>query len=70
MLPDRVSNPGPLTLTESVNEDRRKNRKPHTMHCIVEDLVGLLFLGLTALCDSISVYIGPPPREREKEEKR
>ena len=24
---------------------------------------------LAALCDSISVYIGPFPREREKEEK-
>ena len=31
-------------------------------------LVGcLVVLGLTALCDSISVYIGPSPREREKE---
>ena len=29
-------------------------------------LVGwLVDLGLTALCDSISVYIGPSPRERE-----
>ena len=28
-----------------------------------------LFLGLTALWDSISVYIGPSPRERKKEEK-
>ena len=25
--------------------------------------------GLTALSDSLSVYIGPSPREREKEEK-
>ena len=32
------------------------------------DLVGwLVALGLTALWDSISVYIGPSPREREKE---
>ena len=31
--------------------------------------VGWLFLGLTALSDSISVYIGPSSREREKEEK-
>ena len=27
----------------------------------------LVVLGLTALWDSISVYIGPSPREREKE---
>ena len=30
-------------------------------------LVG--FLGLTALSDSISVYIGPSPKEREIEER-
>ena len=29
----------------------------------------LVDLGLTALCDSISVYIGPSPREREKEKR-
>ena len=29
-----------------------------------------LVLGLTALRDSISVYIGPSPREREKEERK
>ena len=28
----------------------------------------LVVLGLTALCDSISVYIGPSPKEKEKEE--
>ena len=27
-------------------------------------------LGLTALLDSISVYIGPSPKEREKEERK
>ena len=33
-------------------------------------LVGwLVVLGLTALCDSISVYIGPSPRDREKEKR-
>ena len=33
-------------------------------------LVGwLVVLDLTALCDSISVYIGPSPRDREKEER-
>ena len=30
----------------------------------------LVVLGLTALSDSISVYIGPSPREREIEEKK
>ena len=32
-------------------------------------MVGLVVLGLTDFWDSISVYIGPSPREREKEEK-
>ena len=30
----------------------------------------LVVLGLTALCDSISVYIGASPKEREKEERK
>ena len=30
----------------------------------------LVVLGLTALWDSISVYIGPSPKEREKEERK
>ena len=29
----------------------------------------LVVLGLTALSDSISVYIGPSPKEREKEQR-
>ena len=33
-------------------------------------LVGWLFWVLTALLDSISVYIGPSPKEREKEERK
>ena len=34
-------------------------------------LVGwLVVLGLMALRDSISVYIGPSPREREKEKRK
>ena len=34
-------------------------------------LVGrLVVLGVTALWDSISVYIGPSPKEREKEERK
>ena len=34
-------------------------------------LVGwLVVLGLTALWDNISVYIGPSPKEREKEERK
>ena len=36
-----------------------------------ENVVGwLVVLGLTALRDSISVYIGPSPREREKETRK
>ena len=30
----------------------------------------LVVFGLTALCDSISVCIGPSPKEREKEERK
>ena len=30
----------------------------------------LVVLGLTALWDSILVYIGPSPREREEEERK
>ena len=30
----------------------------------------LVVLGLMALSDSISVYIGPSPKEREKEERK
>ena len=30
----------------------------------------LVVLGLTALWDSVSVYIGPSPKEREKEERK
>ena len=34
-------------------------------------LVGwLVVLGLTALLDSISVYIGPSPKDRDKEERK
>ena len=34
-------------------------------------LVGwLVVLGLMTLLDSISVYIGPSPKEREKEERK
>ena len=35
----------------------------------IEDVGWLVVLGLTALWDNISVYIGPSPKEREKEEK-
>ena len=34
------------------------------------DRCWLVVLGLTPLADSISVYIGPSPREREKEERK
>ena len=33
------------------------------------DVGWLVVLGLTALLDSISVYIGPSPRGREKEKR-
>ena len=37
----------------------------------VAEIVGwLVVLGLTALWDSISVYIGPFPKERETEERK
>ena len=36
-----------------------------------KELVGwFVVLGLASLCDSISVYIGPSPKEREKEERK
>ena len=35
----------------------------------MDDVGWLVVLGLTAVWDSISVYIGPSPKEREKEEK-
>ena len=48
-----------------------------TLICVIlrqtpmsSQLVGWLILGLTALWDSISVYIGPSPKEREKEERK
>ena len=38
---------------------------------IVSVIVGwLVVLGLTALWDNISVYIGPSPKEREKEKRK
>ena len=40
-------------------------------HTYSSAVVGwLVVLGLTALSDSISVYIGPSPKEREKEERK
>ena len=36
----------------------------------IKDLVGWLVWGLTALSDSISVYIGLSPKEREREERK
>ena len=35
-------------------------------HMLAWDFIGWLFLGLTALWDSILVYIGPSPRDMEK----
>ena len=56
--------PATLTLTEKICTNRTAFEKARF------GLVGwLVVLGLTALCDTISVYIGPSPREREKEER-
>ena len=41
-----------------------------TLAAHINLVVGWLILGLTALWDSISVYIGPSPKEREKEERK
>ena len=42
----------------------------NTLSVKCNDVVGwLVVLGLMACLDSISVYIGPSPREREKEER-
>ena len=42
----------------------------YTFYPLVLVLFVCLFLGLTALLDSISVYIGPSPKEREKSERK
>ena len=49
-------------------------RQYFSLHRVVSQREGekvgwLVVLGLTALSDNISVYIGPSPKEREKEEK-
>ena len=50
-----------------VFSSRRERGRPSPAR---ERMVGLLVVfGLTALSDNISVYIGPSPKEREKEEK-
>ena len=36
----------------------------------IKSIGWLVVLGLTALWDSISVYIGPSPKEREKEKRK
>ena len=41
---------------------------PIQIHVLWIILVGWLFLGLSAFWDSISVYIGPSPREGERKE--
>ena len=54
-----------LKIASSVAPDQ-------TPPCAASDLIlhcWLVVLGLTALRGSISVYIGPSPRERENEEK-
>ena len=58
------------TLKQSeYNLPLRHINKSMTLTSVIKwILVGWLVLGLTALWDSISVYIGPSPKEREKEE--
>ena len=61
MLPDRVSNPGPLTYESGSSMFKID------LECaqLFQKLVGrLAVLGLTALRDSTSVYFGLSPKER------
>ena len=55
-------------------EIKKQEEKEQSIYWSKEEtllLIGwLVVLGLTALLDSISVYIGPSPREREKEERK
>ena len=48
--------------------DKRSEEVVH--RTVFAFLVGWLVWGLTALRDSISVYIEPSPKEREKEERK
>ena len=48
-----------------------RTTRSHVQHLMQMSYQGwLVVLGLTALRDSISVYIGPSPREREKETRK
>ena len=43
----------------------------NTLFRVETEMIGFWFvLGVTALWDSISVYIRPSPKEREKEERK
>ena len=53
---------GPLSSFQSF-----ENRVP--LKPVLGGMAGLAVSGITALWDSISVYIGPSPREREKEKR-
>ena len=49
----------------------KKARRTEIKAAALNDWIDwLIVLGLTALWDSISVYIGPSPKEREKEERK
>ena len=48
----------------------KKRNKPEVLIDLMLFNFWLVVLGLTALRDSISVYIGPSPREREKETRK
>ena len=52
-------------------KNKKKNRTSVPKQCCnrLNEVGWLVVLGLTVLLDSSSVYIGPSPRKREKEEK-
>ena len=56
----------------STVKNRSRSQRDSTVKftTLISELIGwLVVLGLTALWDNISVYIGPSPKEREREEK-
>ena len=69
MFPHHVTVPWSVLETDKVNDFFQN--LDSLIKCFPECTVGwLVVLGLTALWDSISVYIGPSPQERENEERK
>ena len=54
--------------SQSFTKTGRQNWAPQTPYTMI-NFGWFVDLGLTALSDNISVYIGPSPREREKEKR-